>query len=172
MTNRTDYFFIHVKGLYPNFKRPTELEEEIWDEVLMSYNADEIRVAIKSYRKSQDGTFPPIPSKFTPYLKKIKKEDEKKEARPFSPEHYLMQEDIKNHRCKYLYPVYVDAVNYITHDLLKNYISENKIKDMTHNERYHLAVEYGLFENFQHILTIVANKRGEANAKEKSATTR
>ena len=73
MTHRTDYFFIHIKSIYPNFQRPSELDEEIWDEILTPYNADEMKNAIKSYRKSEDGAFAPIPSKFAPYLRKIKK---------------------------------------------------------------------------------------------------
>lgn len=171
MTQRTDYFFIHIKSIYPNFQRPSELDEEIWDEILTPYNADEIKTAIKSYRKNEDGAFAPIPSKFTPYLHKIKKQN-KPEALPFSPEHYLMQEDIKNHRCKYLYPVYVEAVKYTTTDLLKKYISNKKLKEMPHEERYKLAVEYGLFEHFQHTLNLVANKRGENNAQNQSITIR
>ena len=171
MTHRTDYFFIHIKSIYPNFKRPSELDEEIWDEVLTPYNAEEIKTAIKSYRKSEEGTFAPTPSKFTPYLRKIT-QNKKIEALPFSPEHYLMQEDIKNNRCRYLYPVYVEAVKYTTNDLLQNYIPAKKLKEKTHEERYKLAVEYGLFEHFQHTLNIVANKRGENNAKIKTTTIR
>lgn len=164
MTHRTDYFFLHIKDIYHNFPRPSKIEEEIWDEVLTPYNAEEMKSAIKSYRKSGDGAFPPIPSKFAPHLRTIKKYKKKTEPLPFSPEHYYMQEDIKNYRCKYLYPVYVDAVKYILTEMLQHYVSKDKLKKLTHEEKYNLAMEYGLFEYFHIILDMVAKKRGEQNA--------
>jgi hypothetical protein len=166
MTHLTDYFFLHVKSIYHNFPRPSEIEEEIWDEMLSPYNVDEIKTAIKAYRKSEDGVFAPVPSKFTPHLRHIKRRKQKPEPQPFSPEHYFMQEDIKNHRCKYLYPVYVDAAKYTLFNMLDKVATKKELKDITYEQRYNLAVEYGLFDYFQHTLNLVASerRRGEANA--------
>ncbi len=166
MTHLTDYFFLHIKSIYHNFPRPSEIEEEIWNELLSPYNIDEIKTAIKSYRKSEDGAFAPIPSKFSSHLRHIKRRKKKEEARPFSPEHYYMQEDIKNHRCKYLYPVYVDAVKHTLFYMLDQIATKEELQDITYEERYNLAVEYGLFEYFHHTLDIVAKNRnkGEENA--------
>jgi hypothetical protein len=161
MTHLTDYFFLHIKHIYHNFQRPSEIEEEIWNEMLSPYNTDEIKTAIKSYRKSEDGAFPPIPSKFANHLRFIKRRKKKEEPLPFSPEHYYMQEDIKNHRCKYLYPVYVDAVKYILYNLLEKAATKEELKDLSYEERYHLAIEYGLFEYFHPILDLVAKKRNQ-----------
>ena len=166
MTILTDYFFLNVKNIYHNFPRPSDIEEEIWNEMLSPYNLDEIRSAIKTYRKSEDGAFAPIPSKFSPYLRHIKRRKQKPEPLPFSPEHYFMQEDIKNNRCKYLYPVYVDAVKHTLFYLLEKVATQKELKDINYEQRYKLAAEYGLFDYFQNTLVTVANQRktGEENA--------
>lgn len=156
MSEKSDYFFVNIKQIYPNFKRPSALETEVWEELLEPYTVEDILAGIKSYRKNEDTGFAPNPAKFTNYLYSRSKTEEKADSLPLSPEQYLMDEDIRAGRCKYFYPVYCKAVNYIldvkTRELCD---SDAAFKKLTRGQRYRLAVDNGLFAKFDEVLDYV-----------------
>ena len=118
MSDKSDYFFLNIKQVFPNFAKPTPLEAEIWAELLEPYQKDEILEAIKSYRKAEETNFAPNPAKFKNYLFKRRPKNDKP-VLPLSPETYLMEEDIKAGRCRHLFPTYVKAVAYVLDVKLK-----------------------------------------------------
>ena len=50
MSQKSDYFFVTIKQVYPNFAKPSEMDVEIWEEVLEPYSVETIRRGIKSYK--------------------------------------------------------------------------------------------------------------------------
>ncbi len=154
MSDKSDYFFLNLKQVFPNFAKPTPLETEIWDEILQPYQKNEILEAIKTYRKCEDSNFPPNPAKFKNYLfKRTLKKD--KPVLPLSPETYLMEEDIKAGRCRHFFPTYVKAVAYVLDVKLKEIVSERDFRSFSRGHKYRLAVEYGLFADFDKTLDLV-----------------
>lgn len=77
MSQKSDYFFLNIKQVYPNFARPSALETEIWEEMLEPYTQGDILAGIKSYRKSEDTNFAPNPARFRSYLYSRAKKAEK-----------------------------------------------------------------------------------------------
>ena len=159
MSKKSDYFFINVKQIYKNFKKPSDLDVEVWEELLEPYTEEEILVAIKTYRKCEDSPFAPSPAKFREYVYSFSKKTEKNTL-PLCPEMYLIHQDIEAGRCKYFYPVYVDAVNYIINVQLKQFYDPKVFKEMTRGERYYQAVERGLFADFDSALDHVYKEKG------------
>lgn len=157
MSNKSDYFFLNIKQLYPNFARPSELETEIWAELLEPYSLEEIRTGIKSYRKDTDVGFAPTPAKFKSYLKTTTKPTSQPDL-PLSPESYLMQADIDAGRCKYFFSTYTSAVKYVLEEKLKAEVSEETFKSYNRGAKYRMAVEYGLFAEFDKVLDYVYEK--------------
>lgn len=153
MSNKSDYFFLCLKQLYPNFAKPSAIDEEIWEEMLCNFGAEDIYGALKSYRKSALGGSIPTPVKFNdflyPYQKKNKPIDN---ALPLSPETALMEEDIKAGRCKYFFYDYVEGVQYVLYQKIKDYVDEKTLATYSRGMRYRVAVEYGLFGEFEEIL--------------------
>lgn len=153
MSNKSDYFFLCVKQIYPNFMKPSKIDEEIWADMLERFRADDIYDALKKYRKSVLGGSIPTPIKFQdflyPYQKKNKPIDN---SLPLSPETALMEEDINAGRCKYFFRDYAEGVQYVLYEKIKEYVDEKTLKTYSRGMRYHLAVEYGLFGEFEEIL--------------------
>lgn len=160
MSEKSDYFFVNIKRIYPNFKRPSALETEIWEEMLEPYAREDILAGIKSYRKSEDTGFAPNPARFSNYLySRHSKTEENRDSLPLSPEQYLMDEDIRAGRCKYLYPVYCKAVNYILDVKTRKLCdSDESFKKLTRGQRYRMAVDNGLFARFDEVLDYIYNK--------------
>ena len=154
MSDKSDYFFLNVKQVFPNFAKPSPLETEIWAELLEPYQNEEILEAIKSFRKCEETNFPPIPAKFKNYLFKRKTKSDKP-VLPLSPETYLMEEDIKAGRCRHFFPTYVKAVAYVLEVKLKALFDEDDFKTFSRGRKYRLAVEYGLFADFDKTLDLV-----------------
>lgn len=127
MSQKSDYFFLNIKQVYPNFARPSALETEIWEEMLEPYTQGDILAGIKSYRKSEDTNFAPNPARFRSYLYSRAKKAEKP-CLPLSPESYLMEEDIRAGRCRHLFPTYCKAVEYVLEVELKKLYSEAEFK--------------------------------------------
>ena len=46
MSQKSDYFFLNIKQVYPNFARPSALETEIWEEMLEPYTQGDILAGI------------------------------------------------------------------------------------------------------------------------------
>ncbi len=163
MSKQTDYFFLNVKEMYPSFNRPAAIDEEIWDEMLNKLSLEDIKKALKDYRTSKNGSFAPLPAQFKeyvyPYQPKHKVDDE--DELPIFPESYLMNEDIKAGRCKYFYPTYCAGVQYVLNVKLKEVLGEEKFSKTTYHQRYRLAVEEGLFGDFDKTLDIVAQNKGK-----------
>jgi len=84
-------------------------------------------------------------------------------------EQELMQQDIQTKRCKYFFPIYKEAVEYILNDLLKETIGKEEYflleKTYKHDfpllrgKKYRKSLELGLFDNFDDILEQVAKER-------------
>ena len=150
MTDKSDYFFLNIKQMYPNFGKPSDIDQEIWEEVLEPFTKDDIRKALKSHRKSSNGAFIPSVAQFKdhlyPYEKRVVKDD-----LPLSPERYLMDEDIRRGQCKYLFPTYVKAVDYVFNVKVKEAVGDQAFKDFTTGKKYRTAVDYGLFADFDKI---------------------
>jgi hypothetical protein len=154
MTNKSDYFFLNIKQMYSGFGKPAQIDEEIWAEVWEPFELEDIHKALKSYRKGKNGQFVPTVAQFKeylyPYEKRVVKDD-----LPLSPERYLMEEDIKRGQCKYLFPVYVKAVDYVFNVKVKEAVGEKVFRDFTLGKKYRTAVDYGLFADFDKILDMV-----------------
>lgn len=156
MTENSDYFFWNLKELYPNFKRPSAIDEDIWAEMLKPYTKENIYAALKSYRKSAKGTYPPIPAQFEEFLYPYTKRVVVVEELPLSPSTYLMDEDIKAGRCKYFFPIYEKAVNYVFDEKLKEVLgAEEFAKLPSRGARYRKAVDLCLFADFEQALDLV-----------------
>ena len=158
MSKNSDYFFLNLKQLYPNFKRPATIDVEIWEDELADFTLKDIYAALKAYRKSSSGGVIPTPFQFKDFLYPYKP-IEQKVSLPLSPESYLMEQDIKAKRCKYLFPTYVAGVRYVLDVKLKDYVDEETLKKMTNGMRYRAAVDYGLFADFDKTLDIVAPRK-------------
>jgi len=159
MSKNSDYFFLNLKQMYPSLLKPSEIDEEIWAEILAPFSLDNVRSALKAYRMSSKGGFPPIPAVFKDFLYPYTKTKEI-ESLPLSPASYIMEQDIKEGRCKYLFPTYQEAVNYIFDVKLKEVLPASEFKQLkSRGARYRKAVELGLFADFENALELVA-KRG------------
>ena len=155
MSKNSDYFFLILKEVYPTICKPSAIDEEIWEEILNSFEPEQIRAAIKSYRASPKGAFPPLPSQFGEFLYPYTKRKVYEEL-PLSPSTYIMEQDIKAGRCKYLFPTYEAAVNYLFDVRLKEVLGKDEFaKYPSRGARYYKAVELGLFADFDEILEIV-----------------
>lgn len=161
MSSKSDYFFLNIKQVYPTFPKPSVLETEIWEELLEPYSEEVILKGIKSYRKTVDTPYAPSPAKFSEYLympnQAVKQGTSFYDDLPPSPESYLIKEDIKAGRCKYNYPVYVKAVNYLLDTKTRELMTEEHYKKSSRFERYRLAVDNGFFAEFDQILDFVYN---------------
>lgn len=166
MSDKSDYFFLNIKQVFPNFAKPTPLEAEIWAELLEPYQKDEILEAIKSYRKAEETNFAPNPAKFKNYLFKRRPKNDKP-VLPLSPETYLMEEDIKAGRCRHFFPTYVKAVAYVLDVKLKALFDEREFRCFSRGHKYRLAVEFGLFADFDKTLDLVYGE-GEKNDKQQA----
>lgn len=156
MSKKSDYFFITIKSVYKNFSKPSEIEIEIWEDILEPYELDDIRVAIKSYRQNEENSFAPIPARFKQYLyRKNKKQEAKEPDLPLSPETYLMEQDIKEGRCKYFYPIYAETVEYVLKDKVKELVGKEKFKKLSRGQCYRIAVDNGLFGDFEKYLDFI-----------------
>lgn len=160
MSVKSDLFFLNIKQIYPTFAKPSNLEAEIWEEVLEPYDEEAILKGIKSYRKTVDTPFAPTPAKFVEFLYQPQKK-KRVEALPLSPSSYLMQQDIKSGRCKHLYPTYERAVEYVLNVKTKDVMSTEAYSKASRGARYHFAVKNGLFADFDKILDLVCVKYEE-----------
>ena len=159
MSSKSDFFFAHIKQIYPTFPKPSGLETEIWEEILEPYDEEFILKGIKSYRKSVDTPYAPSPAKFCEYLYQPAKKDEREAELPMCPASYLMQEDQKAGRCVHFFPTYEKAVQYILNQKTKELLTPDEYKQTTYGERYRFAVDNGLFADFDTILDLVYNKK-------------
>lgn len=160
MSKKSDYYFLNIKQIYPGTPKPSPLETEIWEEILEPYTEDDILRGIKNYRKELDTPHAPSPAKFRGYLYtpcKKKPENSPPELPP-SPEVYLMHADVKAGRCKYFYSTYVNAVKYVLNVKLKEETDPERYNKLTQGQRYRLAVENGLFAEFDKVLDLVYEK--------------
>ena len=169
MTNKSDYFFLNLKQMYAGFSKPAAIDEEIWAEVLEPFDKEDIHKALKSYRKGKNGAFIPTVAQFQeylyPYEKRVVKDD-----LPLSPELYLMEEDIRRGQCKYLYPIYVKAVEYVFNVKVKEAVGAAVFKNFSLGKKYRTAVDYGLFADFDKVLDMIyAGEKKHACGTEKKS---
>jgi len=159
MSNKSDYFFLCLKQLYPNFSKPSAIDEEIWSDMLKELNVADIYNAVKDYRKSVFGGSIPTPVKFKeflyPYERKIKPIDN---SLPVSPETALMEEDIREGRCKYFFRDYKQGVDYVLNEKIKAYVDEKTLATYSRGMRFQVAVDYGLFGEFEEIMDFLHKK--------------
>ncbi len=153
MSQKSDYFFVTIKQVFPNFAKPSDLDVEIWEEVLEPYSVEIIRKGIKSYRKNVDSGFAPTPAKFREYLYAPVVKDKKQPPElPLSPESYLMETDIKAGRCRHFFPTYVRAVAYVLDVKVREAVDPEDFPKMSRVARYRYAVDNGLFADFEQTL--------------------
>lgn len=160
MSKKSDYLFLSIKQTYPSFVKPSTLDTEIWEEMLTPFDENDIRCALKDYRRQDMTGQAPKPATFRGYLKLYEKVAKKVDELPWSPESYLMEQDIKAGRCKYFYPDYVSAVRYILEVKVKEIVGEKMYRKFTEGMKYRTAVDYGLFADFDKILETVTNSKG------------
>ncbi len=161
MSQKSDYFFVTIKQVYPNFAKPSEMDVEIWEEVLEPYSVETIRRGIKSYRKNVDTGFAPTPAKFREYLyaPAEPKRNQKPEL-PLCPEKYLMEADIKAGRCRHFFPTYARAVAYVIDVKVREVAKPEDYLMMSRMARYRFAVDNGLFADFERVLDQVYKVEG------------
>lgn len=160
MSKNSDFFFLNLKQLYPNFLKPVALDVEIWEEMLEKHTPDSIRKALKAYRQSERGNYIPTPAQFKEYLFFYQPRPKPEvDDLPEFPASYLMDQDIKNNRRKYFYPTYHAGVQYVLGKVLLNAIGEAEFRSLTYRQRYRRAVDLGLFGNFEEILDYVHENR-------------
>ncbi|MBP3687108.1 MAG: hypothetical protein J6J35_01935 [Alphaproteobacteria bacterium] len=160
MSEKSDYLFLSIKQLYPAFAKPAALDMEIWAEMLEPFDEEDIKSALKDYRRSDMTGQAPKPGTFRNYLAPYKRELREVDDLPWSPESYLMEQDIKAGRCKYFFPDYVSGVQYILNVLVKKEVGEKMFRKMTSGMKYRTAVDYGMFADFDKILEIVTKSKG------------
>lgn len=159
MSKNSDYFFLTLKEIYPTISKPSVIDEEIWEDMLEPFEQAQIRAAIKSYRSTSKGAFPPLPAQFKEFLYPYTKRKVYDEL-PLSPATHIMEQDIKAGRCKHLFPTYEAAVNYLFDVRLKEVLGKEEFaKYPTRGSRYYKAVDLGLFADFDDILEIVYRER-------------
>ena len=158
---KTNCFFLNLEELYPTFQKQNQKYFHKWQELLTPFSVDDIIFAIKKYKRANKTTTPPTLEEFKKYLTHTKSIKQiKKTYLPFSPENYLMEQDLKAKRCKYLYPTYCKAVRYILNVRLKQHHTKEEYKALNFSARYISAVEKGLFADFDKVLDFV-HKSGE-----------
>ena len=155
MKCKSDCFLLNVKEIYPDFLKPSVEEYKIWEKMLNPYSAEEIIMGLKKWRKVKGKKIAPNVEEFGRYLGGGKKDFKIKGGLPFNPEGYLMEQDIKAGRCKHFYPTYCKAVRYIFNVRLKELYKEKGFKDFSYSQKYRLAVENGLFADFDDVLDFV-----------------
>lgn len=160
MSKKSDYLFLSIKQVYPAFAKPAALDMEIWAEMLEPFEKEDIKAALKDYRRSDMTGQAPKPGTFQNYLKSYKRELREVDELPMSPESSLMEADIKAGRCKYFYPDYVNGVQYILNVQVKEIVGEKMYRKFTPGMKYRMAVDYGLFADFDKVLEIVTNSKG------------
>lgn len=156
MSKNSDFFFLNLKQLYPNFAKPSPLDVEIWEEMLNQHTPESMHKALKAYRQSERGNYIPTPAHFKEYLtlfKPIEKPEE--DGLPDRPAAYLMDQDIASNRRKYFFHTYNAGVNYVLNKVLLDTIGEAEFCALNYRQRYRRAVDLGLFGNFEEILDYV-----------------
>ncbi|MBO5038239.1 MAG: hypothetical protein J6C85_02115 [Alphaproteobacteria bacterium] len=160
MSKKSDYLFLSIKQVYPAFAKPAALDMEIWEEMLEPFDQDDIKSALKDYRRTDVTGQAPRPGTFRTYLKPYEKVFREVDELPWSPESYLMEEDIKAGRCKYFFPDYASGVQYILDVRVKEIVGEKMYRKFTPGMKYRAAVDYGLFADFDEVLEIVTKSKG------------
>lgn len=154
---KTKCFISNLRELYPNMSAPNEYQSQEWQKILSPLNVEDIISTLKSWVKKSP-KYPPTPQKFQNHLKFTSKpQTMTKQYLPFSPESYLMRQDIENNRCKHFYPTYCNAVRYLLNVKLKTFYKNDEFKNFNYSKRYQLAVERGLFADFDQTLDFVAS---------------
>ena len=150
---KTHCFIKNLLAIYPHYHQPTPNELKLWQQILSPYSPDEILKALRTWHKKNTSTYYPTPKEFAPLLVHIPtKTHPHRQDLPFNPETYLMEQDIKNNTCHYLYPDYVNAVRYLLNVELKKHIPLEQYKTFSFSKKYSQAVELGLFANFHQTL--------------------
>ena len=156
MKRKSECFLLNVKEIYPHFMYPSDDECNKWEKVLLDYSPEEIIMGLKKWRRVKGKNVVPLVDEFGKYLVFNKTREEfKRSELPFSPEVYLMEQDIKNGRCKHFYPTYCRAVRYVLNVKLKELYDSKEFKGFSYSKKYHLAVENGLFADFDEVLDLV-----------------
>ena len=154
MTKKSDFLFWNLKKIYPNLSRPSQIDEDIWVDILEPYSELDIYAALKSYRQSAVGERIPFPRQFQDFLRLYARR-EPDNSLPLSPESHLIAEDKRAGRCKHFFPTYVRGVHYVLNVKLKAEIGEEEFDKMTRGMRYQAAVDNGLFADFDEVLDYV-----------------
>lgn len=160
----TDFLFSKIKRLYPTFVRPDEIDIDCWLEVLEGYSQTEILDALKAYRKNCEYNNAPIPGTFKKYLHhKDEQETKTTDAEPvakcgdFAWER--MNSDIEAGSCRNNLYVYRAAERIILTDWLVKEIPADTWQRLSYKSRVQVAMDKGLFDNFDEALRIAAQTR-------------
>ena len=158
MSANSDFFFISIKSIYPNFMRPSKLEEEIWEEVLDGYSVDDILLAIKAYRKNEELNVAPTPAKIKKYIFS-RRPKEVLGGLPMSAELYLMDLDRKAGREVHYFHTYTKGINYVLDVKLRALVAVDEFNKLDYSAKYRLAVDNGLFADFDVVLAKIKEGR-------------
>lgn len=158
MSINSDFFFVSIKAIYPSFSRPSRLEEEIWEEVLEGYSVDDILLAVKAYRKNEETDVAPTPAKFKKYIFSKHSKVGTKNL-PMSLEHHFMKLDKEAGREVYYFHIYTLGIDYVFDTKLKKILGNEKFNKLDYSSKYKLAVENGLFADFDKVLAKIREER-------------
>ena len=158
MSINSDFFFVSVKSIYPNFAKPSKLDVEIWEEVLDGYSVDDILLAIKSYRKNEELNVAPCPAKFRKYIFS-RTPKEVSGGLPMSAELYLMDLDRKAGRPVYYFHDYTMGIKHVFEAKLKPILEQDEFNKLDYSDKYKLAVEHGLFADFDLVMAKIVEAR-------------
>lgn len=160
----TEFLFNKIKKLYPTFVRPDEFDIDCWLEVLEGYSQTEILDALKEYRKNCEYNNAPIPGTFKKYLHhkdapEFQATPTVQEAKCGDYSWNAMAADIEAGCCRNALYVYRDAEKIVTTDWLLREIPAEVWRKMSPQSRVKVAMDKGLFGNFDEALRQAAQAR-------------
>lgn len=155
---QTSFLFEKIKRLYPTFVRPDELDIEVWTEVLDGYSQTEILDALKEYRKNTPYDRAPNPATFKGFLQEKTFQSTRDEFKAIEPASQHMEADIASGNCHHLLGVYQMAVDYILKDRLIELIGVSEWQKLRYGQKYDLAEENNLFDDFDDVLRLVCKR--------------
>lgn len=140
---------------------------EMWRKAFEDYTLDDVKSAVRRYWTYKNDKTAPKVAHLLAYLEEDHKEDENKqyshadnkpEFKAFAPAENFMARDIELKRCRHNLYVYQAAVRYILEDLLLREIPADVWRRLKFSDRYEMAKNKGLFDNFDEILVGVCRR--------------
>lgn len=163
--------FKHIEELYNGdttdeavleYARGNSQKMDAWREAFREYDLNDVLKTIDEYFTKKNNRTPPRIAQIQAMMNacgigKIQEVTEPA-VKYHSPAEELMQADIAAGDCRHLLDVYKLAVAYVLEDLLLTEIPPEVWRKMSFSQRWNLAVDKGLFNNFRQLLTQVCKQ--------------